>query len=196
MQLTFPKAPFDGAGILLPVLQSALHLPACGINPSDDDVALSLSEPYLGYTLTLADLAGGDCLDKAVTGTWHYLVFLNGVAAADAQLTSSGGETAFSSLNYGQMASATVDALGMAENAACLHGKDYELRVLSVSALHLVALWLHAEDEDVFIPIAPTPGDLIQTDIYDKEGLFSILTPAAAAAKQEYDADGSGQAGN
>lgn len=94
---------------------------------------------------------------RSKVGDWHYLVFADSVTIADAQLADVHGKVEFSSLNHGTFAAGTVDALKMAEQSPQLQGKTVELRVLFISALHVVAVWLHADSEDVLIPIEPTP---------------------------------------
>lgn len=199
MQLTYPKAPSNGVQTLRPVLQAALRTQGFGINPQFAKAApanVSLSEPYRGYALSLEDLAQGKGLATAMLGDWHYLVFADGISMADAQLADTGGKVEFASLNHGAMASATINALSLAENTAALQGKTFELRVLFVSALHFVAIWLHAADQDVLIPIEPTPQELTPTRLYDEAGLLAFLAPAARLAKTGFDADTSGQLGN
>ncbi|PHM26098.1 hypothetical protein [Xenorhabdus budapestensis] len=198
MQLIFPKAPANGVHILRPALQAALDTQGFGINPQfakADPSKISLSEPYRGYSLTLDDLAKGQGLGKAALGTWHYLIFADGVAVADARLADVGDKVEFVSLNYGKIASASVNALALAESSSQLQGKTFELRLLFVSALHFVAIWLHTADEDVLIPIEPTPKDVAVTRLFDEAGLLALLTPAALLAKKVIDADNSGRLG-
>jgi len=199
MQLSYPKAPANGVQALRPALQAALQTRGFGINPQFAKAIpskVSLSEPYRGYALSLDDLAQGKGLNAATLGDWHYLVFSDGVSIADAQLAEVAGQVEFSSLNHGAMAASTVNALTLAENAAQLQGKTYELRVLFVSALHLVAIWLHGADDDVLIPVDPTPKDLAATRLYNEASLLALLTPAAQQAKKGFDADTTGLLGS
>ncbi|MEB0048688.1 MULTISPECIES: hypothetical protein [unclassified Pseudomonas] len=199
MQLTYPKAPSNGVQTLRPALQAALQTQGFGINRQFAQASasgISLSAPYRSYSLSLEDLAQGKRLKDAALGDWHYLVFADGVTIAEAQLAEKQGHVEFSSLNHGAMASATVSALELAENAAQLQGKTVELRVLFISALHVVAIWLHADGDDVLIPIAPTPPELAATQLYSEVSLMALLTPAASRAKQAFDADTRGLLGN
>lgn len=199
MQLTYPKAPSNGVQALRPVLQAALQTQGFGINrqfASATANTISLSEPYRSYSLSLEDLAQGKGLKDATLGDWHYLVFSGGVTIADAQLAEVGGHVEFSSLNHGAMAPSTVSALNLAENSPQLQGKTVELRLLFVSALHFVAIWLHADGEDVLIPIEPTPKELAVTQLYSEASLFTLLKPAALRAKQAFDADTTGLLGS
>ncbi|KRP43264.1 hypothetical protein SAMN04490190_5281 [Pseudomonas libanensis] len=199
MQLIYPKAPSNGVQTLRPALQAALQTRGLGGNHSFAAAApgnIRLSEAYRGYSLTLEDLTHGIGLKDAEVGDWHYLVFADGVTIADAQLADVGGHVEFASLNHGPLAAATVDALKMAEQSAQLQGKTVELRVLFISALHVVAIWLHADSEDVLIPIEPTPKELAVTQLYSEAALLMLLKPAADQARKRFDADTSGLLGS
>ncbi|WP_222833459.1 hypothetical protein [Pseudomonas sp. SC3(2021)] len=199
MQLTYPKAPSNGVQTLRPALQAALQTRGFGANRQFANAAaakISLSEAYRGYSLSLDDLSAGKGLRNARIGDWHYLVFADDVTIADAQLAEVRGHVEFASLNHGNLAAATVGALKLAEQAPHLQGKTVELRVLFVSALNVVAIWLHADDEDVLIPIEPTPKDLAATRLYSEAALLAALKPAADQAKRRFDADTSGLLGN
>ncbi|MGE8144171.1 hypothetical protein ACQKP7_03065 [Pseudomonas frederiksbergensis] len=199
MQLTYPKAPSNGVQTLRPALQAALQTQGFGINRQFANATpgkISLSEAYRGYSLSLEDLNQGKGLKDAKIGDWHYLVFSDGVTIADAQLADVRGHVEFSSLNHGAMAAATVGALKLAEQSPQLQGKTVELRVLFVSAIHLVAIWLHADGEDVLIPIEPTPKEMAVTQLYSEAALLALLKPAANQAKQRFDADTSGLLGS
>ncbi|MFJ7282249.1 hypothetical protein [Pseudomonas sp. NPDC099000] len=199
MQLTYPKAPSNGVQTLRPALQAALQTQGFGINRQFANATaskISLSEAYRGYSLSLEDVSQGKGLKDAKIGDWHYLVFSDGVTIANAQLADVRGHVEFASLNHGAMAAATVGALKLAEQSPQLQGKTVELRVLFVSALHLVAIWLHAGDSDVLIPIEPTPKELAVTRLYSEAALLALLKPVADQAKQRFDADTSGLLGS
>ncbi|RMO77215.1 hypothetical protein ALQ35_05041 [Pseudomonas fluorescens] len=157
---------------------------------------IRLSEGYRGYSLSLEDLSLGKGLKDAKVGDWHYLVFADGATIADAQLADVRGHVEFASLNHGTLAAATVEALKLAEQSAQLQGKTVELRVLFISALHVVAIWLHADGEEVLIPIEPTPKDLAITQLYSEAALLALLKPAAEQARQRFAADTRGELGS
>lgn len=199
MQLTYPKAPANGVQALRPALQAALRQQGFGVNRRFAQATsgnVSLSEPCRGYSLSLEDLARGQGLTQATAGDWHYLVFGDAGPIADAQLAEVGGQVEFSALNHGALAAATVNALNLAENTPHLQGRTYELRLLFVSALHVAAIWLHARDEDVLIPIEPTPKHLASTRLYSETALLALLRAAAQQAKTAFDADTTGLLGS
>ncbi|ROL93469.1 hypothetical protein [Pseudomonas protegens] len=196
MQLTYPKAPTHGVQTLHPALQAALRTQGFGVNRAFANAGtLSLSQAFRGYALSLEDLANGKGLNQATTGDWHYLVFAGGVSIADAQLTEVAGKVEFAALNHGALAASTISALNLAEQAPLLQGKSCELRLLFIPALQVTAIWLHAADAEVLIPIDPTPANLAAHQLYDAATLLSLLSPLARQAKAVFDADTSGTLG-
>ncbi|OLF51696.1 hypothetical protein [Pseudomonas chlororaphis] len=198
MQLTYPKAPVDGVQQLRSALQAALRTQGFGINRGFANARagnLSLSQAFRGYTLSLEDLAQDKGLAQARAGDWHYLVFDAGVTIADAQLTEVAGKVGFSALNHGALAASAVSALDLAEQAPRLQGKSYELRLLFIPALQVTAVWLHRLDEEVLIPIEPTPKTLAAHQLHSETTLLTLLAPAARTAKAIFDADTSGTLG-
>ena len=199
MNLTYPKAPSNGVQTLRPALQATLQTRGFGANrqfANASPAKISLSEAWRGYSLSLEDLSNGKGLQDARMGDWHYLVFADGVTIADAQLAEVRGHVEFASLNHGTLAAAAVGALKLAEQSPPLQGKTVEPRLLFVSSLHVVAIWLHADGEDLLIPIEPTPKELATTGLYSEAALLALLKPAADKAKQRFDADTSGLLGS
>nr|BFD44055.1 hypothetical protein FFPRI1PSEUD_55540 [Pseudomonas sp. FFPRI_1] len=198
MQLTYPKAPATGVQQLQPALQAALQTQGFGVNHGFTRARsghLSLSQGFRGYALSLEDLSSGHGLAQAQMGDWHYLVFAGGLSIADAQLTEAAGTLDFSALNHGALATSAVRALNLAENTASLQGKSYELRLLFVPALQVTAIWLHADAEDVLLPIEPTPPQLASRPLHDEASLLALLAPLARQAKAVFDTDTSGTLG-
>lgn len=192
MTIIFPAAPAGRDDIIRPALEVALNTQALGIRRElavNTNAHFSLSPAWQGYFLTLDDVLAEVGPEKAVAGNWHQLVFINDEAVMDAQLTEHDDVLTFSSLNVGPVAPATVKALNQAENSASLEDGDYELRMLSVPALHLVTLWLHNDKKEMFIPIAPTPASLLRDQVTDWAGLVGVLLPAAREMKKSVDAD-------
>ncbi|NDJ58969.1 hypothetical protein GWD52_18655 [Enterobacteriaceae bacterium 4M9] len=199
MKITFPHAPAHDEKAIIAAIQAALQAQVLNITASASKAggaSLSLSHAYPGYSLRLDDLAAGNDLSYVAKGMWHQLVFINNEAVADAQLTWRDDKMQLSALSCGPMAASIVDALNMAEKASALHGKSVELRLLSAPALHFIAVWLHGENEERFIPVAPTPDALMPMQLVDKDSLFGVLLPAARALKQKFDADTTDTRGN
>jgi hypothetical protein len=102
---------------------------------------------------------------------WRYLLVQNDEVVAEAELAGarSGAKGAkgtthkgleFAGLTHGPFTGATVDGLHAAERLPQIAKADYELRLLKVPAVYLVALWLHGGAGDILIPMGNPPGGL------------------------------------
>ena len=67
-------------------------------------------------------------------------------------------------------------------------GADYELRLLKVPAVYLVALWLHRGGEDILIPMGDPPGSLKANRPYSEADVIAALRDIAIRNKQFQDA--------
>ena len=103
------------------------------------------------------------------------------VAAADTRLTADGW--AFSHFFEGPYIPATELALRQAETAA----SPYQPRLLSVPALYMLALWLHADVEadassgslgpaDLLVPLAPAPPGIAAHRAHRVADLVRVMT--------------------
>lgn len=59
-----------------------------------------------------------------------------------------------------------------------LEAKGFELRLLRIPALYLMALWLHAPDTDLLVPLEPSPVGKVGKTMPAEE-FFSDLTELA-----------------
>ena len=72
-----------------------------------------------------------------------------------------------------------TEAIEAAEKLEAMQHKNYELRILRAPVVHLYAVWLHADDEDILIPAAPTPSQLQADRPYTERELVKKLAPLA-----------------
>lgn len=124
--------------------------------------SLSLAAPHPVYNLGLSDVKGRNALGKAKLTGWRYLVMEDGdaIAAAEAVQPSARAKPLFSHTNEGPFVDSTAKAIEAAEQLPEIKKGQYELRVLRVPALYLVALWLRSGAKsrgDIFIPLDPAP---------------------------------------
>ena len=56
---------------------------------------------------------------------------------------------------------------------------DYEVRLLSIPALYVMALWLHGEADDLLLPMPPTNEILDAKKVYTPADLLKRLKRAA-----------------
>jgi len=160
---------------------------------------LAHSEPHPVYVATLDDLAAGKLLANAKQTAWRYLLVQHDEVVAEAELTAGRGAAKgaksarhknleFAGLTHGPFVGATVDGLHMAENLPQIAKADYELRLLKVPAVYLVALWLHRGDEDILVPIGQPPAGLKKNKAYTEAGVIRALRPTVVRTKEFQDA--------
>jgi hypothetical protein len=149
--------------------------------------AIGLAAPHDVYTLGLDEIAAGAPLDAARVVGRRFLVMDGDDAVASAEVAEVDG-SGFQS-NEGPFVAATAAAIAHAESDRELADGSFELRVLRIPALYLMALWLKDDDggSDVVIPIAPAPAPLEPLRSYPPEKLMSELAGQARARLEAQD---------
>jgi hypothetical protein len=145
--------------------------------------AASLTSPHELRHVRLDALTEHRPLDDSEQAGWRYLVRAGGAAVAGAEVATEagGGSVAFSQLNEGPFVQATAEALETLEGRPEVAAGDYEVRMVRVPALYVVALWLEDldGDEDLVLPLAPAPEFLEAGRIYrEPEFLDALVDPA------------------
>jgi hypothetical protein len=162
-----------------------------------DEVAHS--EPHPVYVATLDDLAAGKLLAAAKQTGWRYLLVHSDAAVGEAELSAGrrgakGAKGAkskdleFLGLTHGPFTAATIDALHAAERLPQVEKSDYELRLLKVPAVYLVALWLHGKEDDLLVPMGDPPAGLKRNKPYSEAGVIRALRDVVARTKAFQDA--------
>jgi hypothetical protein len=124
---------------------------------------LSLAAPHRMYNLGLADIKGANPVAKAKLTAWRYLVVENNsvIAAAEAVQKTPSAKPLFSNTNEGPFVDSMAKAIEDAEQVPEVQAGQFELSVLRVPALYLIALWLKSSGSkskgDIFIPLDPAP---------------------------------------
>ena len=92
---------------------------------------------------------------------------------------------------HGPFTQGTVDAIQAAEESSDVADGNFELRLLRVPALYLMALWLKDEDgnQDLFVPLEPAPADLTPGHAYKWRELGERLRPMARERLEAEDVD-------
>lgn len=119
---------------------------------------LDVSTPHQVYTMGLDDIAAGAGLDQARPGGWRYLIEEGGqlVASAETEVTADGTHE-ISQFTEGPFVAATDKAVKAVRNLPQLAAAGFELRLLRIPAMYVMALWLHALAADLLVPLAPSP---------------------------------------
>jgi len=88
----------------------------------------------------------------------------------------------FHSLNENPFVAETVSRIALARKNRNVHAGSYELRVLEIPALYIVAIWLKDEkgSNDILVPLEPTHPALKAGSEYDSKTFFLALEKPAA----------------
>jgi hypothetical protein len=129
--------------------------------------------------LTLQELADGRGTDAAEHVAWRFLLQDGQRTVAAVEVPVGGGEPA---VNEGPFVRATASALSKLEQLPDVERGDYELRLLRVVALYLVAVWLHGDgSNDLIVPIGEAPAGLEADRPYRADELLGELAEPARA---------------
>ncbi|WP_040808410.1 hypothetical protein [Nocardia concava] len=119
---------------------------------------LDLSTPHEVFTMSLDDLAANAGLDRAHSVGWRYLVTDGNQIIASAETTPApDGTQEVSQFTEGPFVLGTDKAVKTIRRLPQLEKKGYELRLLRIPALYVMALWLHSPTDDLLVPLEPSP---------------------------------------
>ena len=146
---------------------------------------LDVSTPHQVFTIGLDDLVAGRGLDSARPVGWRYLVEESGqpIATAETAVAPDGTEV-MSQFTEGPYVDATANAVKAARALPQLEAAGYDLRLLRIPALYLMALWLHSPHNDLLIPLAPSPIGREGQITPVPELMSELARQARAAARQ------------
>jgi hypothetical protein len=145
-------------------------------NPLD----VALAAPHDVYALTLEEVANEASIQDAQPVGRRFLVMEGGTAIASAEVSGRDDGSGFQATE-GPFVEATAAAIASAEDDPELADGEYEVRVLRVPALYLMALWLKDEkgDGDVVIPLDPAPEPLSSGKAYAPSDALGQLAEQA-----------------
>ena len=149
-----------------------------GIFPALREVVreqLALVAPHRVYTLGL-DAVLGKGLEAAASSGWRYLVADRDRIVASTELAGESGEAPM--LNGGPYVAATASAIDELERIPGVANGDWEMRLLKVPALYIVAAWLIGERQLV-VPLAPVPSYLEAGRAYGAEEFMKAIAEPA-----------------
>lgn len=150
---------------------------------------LDVSTPHQVFTLGLDDIESGAGLDAAQPVGWRYLVAAGGEVIASAEVGQNpDGSPQPAQFNEGRFVEATATAVRSARALPQLEKAAFELRLLRIPSLYLMALWLHSPATDLLVPLAPSPigkeGQIVPPAQLFGELARQARTRAAAAPGQ------------
>ncbi|KOX19190.1 hypothetical protein ADK67_34085 [Saccharothrix sp. NRRL B-16348] len=119
---------------------------------------LDLSTPHQVFTMGLDDITAGAGLDRARPMGWRYLVEDGGQPIASAETSpTADGDQEVSQFTEGPFVAETDKAVKIVRKLPQLTAAGFELRLLRIPALYVMALWLHSPVTDLLVPLAPSP---------------------------------------
>lgn len=193
MTIHLPDAPDDASQVAhnqLSTILSVTHADGPGhlhaMSLALNAGKLILSQPHRVYTATPTDVLAGSILASATEDSWRYLVIRNDddVVAAVEVTSRDGGPMELAHINEGPFVVGTVAAIAIAEEQLENDPNDFELRLLRIPSLYLMALWLHADNSDELITIAPAPPGLRANEVIGEAQLTGALRPLAEERTQ------------
>lgn len=147
---------------------------------------LQPTSPHAVFNLGLSDLTAGRALASAQSTGWRFLLRQGDQIVASAEtVANTAGGAQFSHFNSGPFVESTATAIATAAGLAQTKDMQYEQRLLHIPALYTMALWLHSNgDNDLLIPLAPTPDGIEPNRAYPAEELLGILSDKARQIPQ------------
>ncbi|MFF5210524.1 hypothetical protein [Streptosporangium sp. NPDC000396] len=119
---------------------------------------LGVSTPHQVFTIGLDAIESGAGLDAARPVGWRYLITASGNVIASAEITQApDGTPQPAQFTEGVFVGATATAVQAARALPQLEKAAFELRLLRIPSLYLMALWLHSPATDLLVPLAPSP---------------------------------------
>lgn len=164
------------------VVRSGGAAPLVGPRPlyASDRSNMTTSAAHPVYDLGLRDIADGKDLSAAVHSTWRCFLEDASAPVAFADMTASGNH--FAGFTSGPQVIGFRRALESAEGLEAVAKVDYEVRVLRVPGLSILALWLFAlSDTNLILPIRPTPEELVPERPYKSSDFFVAIRPSAVS---------------
>jgi hypothetical protein len=138
------------------------------------DGALALAYPHVIYHLGLDDLAGGKGLDAAKPVGWGHI-------AGPLLIETKFDTHELSQLNQGPFGVGITNSIARAES----QGGDYEVNVLRIPGIYLLALWLKGS-EDALVPVAPAPQEF-EADRFYRSAEFMGIAQRLAQTRLAFD---------
>jgi hypothetical protein len=157
---------------------------------SASPTSVAISTPHRVAILGLDRIHTGMSLRSAAYKKgWRFLV-LNGdkvVATANSSITGNGKHD-FAHITDGRFVAATEEGIRRAEQLDSVRKGRFELLLLQVPAIHVVALWLRNidNDDDLIMPLAPAPKPLRSYQTISEKSFIDVLTTLASAVARDH----------
>ena len=165
MALRFQTPPEKAVRSVTVALDALKTLPVPGF--LIEGAAPVLRYPHVIYHLGLDDLAAGKGLDAAVPVSWAHIV---GTLLVEVKHDTH----ELSQVNQGPFGAGIANSIAQAEKQP----GDYEVNVLRIPGIYLIALWLKG-NSDALIPVAPAPREFEAERFYSPSQFTEIAARLA-----------------
>jgi hypothetical protein len=182
-----PTVPKEGEQLvhsgLARILARGVAAPAAFRNI--DIRSVKIQDGHAVYDLGLDAVRPGASLDSARRSAIRYLVSDRSkpVAAAEVLVDGNQRATLLANVNSGPFVASFAQALSDLAHRAEVVSGTFEARLLRVSAIAVVAVWLKSEAgaADLVYPIAPAPRYLQIGRLYPVDEFLAAIRPAGVA---------------
>lgn len=185
MNITFPSTPNSITAAfgkpIGPTIQKLANVPAVGS---------ALGDVHEVYYIPARDLVRSASLERAKRVAWRVtLVAVNQPISAEIDVSVNPDNTDVTSYNQGPFAAAPDNQLALLKRSNTTG--TFELRLLRIPEVFLMASWLYSKSGELIVPIAPAPAGLIAGQEYTLRDLAAALLPAVQRlSNQNSDLDG------
>jgi hypothetical protein len=141
---------------------------------------LAVAAPHDIYNLPLSALVESAKPDSAEQVGRRCLVTSQGEPIATVELPDPDGESGIVT-THGPFTKSTAEAVGSVESSSEVADGEYDLRMLRVPGIYLMALWLKDRQgqDDIFVPLSPAPAGLEAGARYSWDDLQAQLKEPA-----------------
>jgi hypothetical protein len=197
MAITVPTAPAQSLQVLNATIQNWMTHPTSAPQAENTGITfagadgINIHLPHPVYNLSLTDLALAKGVAHATLVAWRY-VLSDGDSAVIAEIAQIAGPSGtqtptFTMINRGPFVASLVQAVEAAGKNATLQAGNFDIAVLHIPALYVMALWLQGRvpGTGTLIPLAPVPTPLNAGQTYTEQGFIQALVPAAQRSLQQ-----------
>jgi hypothetical protein len=188
MPVNLATPPPESTQVLQDTLQRWVNQPSLAPQSSNigisfaTDAGVQVQLPHPVYNLSLADLVAGKTLTAATLVSWRYLLNDSETTAmAEVSPSAAGQASALTMINRGPFVASLVQAVDAAGANTAFNTGTYEVAVLSIPALYVMALWLRSATPGggTLIPLSPAPTQLTAGQSYTEPAFLLALAPLA-----------------
>jgi hypothetical protein len=139
----------------------------------------TIDAPHRLYVMDVADIASGEGFANAKQIGWRYI---SDDSIHEVHLGSGENTFEFAEINQGVHVKAILSQLAELREHPRIMSRDYEVAMVIIPALYVIAVWLMDKDgEDIIIPVGPLLPELRKSaeKMYSKEMFIAALQKAA-----------------